>query len=393
MNNLMKVYHYGDCGKFDDYNPFKLIDEKYVSEMLYHIGKSEPHTLGIEELHDILGGDIDFIKTKIDKMIALDMINANEGLFSINFTMIFERDLISIDKFSKAMALEISEVILKKKNEIYKLAEKINSSKSHDVDELLYHLIGSYILDGLAIDTFSEKGLFKTSKIQKGDRDYILFGFEKCLKVDEFSENILCSCNNYRTKNLSFVSFGDAAGDRNDFYRFNRKVSSQINRVNAREETKADYINILEKTNKDIAIKCSQIVRTIIDNNNEYMKFDEEEMLYVNFLKSFQYLESENNHYKISVPIFYPDDNPIINEIHDLLIKIILPVIKENFSRAKEKLDISAVKHNVDIREVLNEMWHQVFGNINEQLVKQEMIKTPDYFKGEGRYLKAIYLE
>lgn len=393
MNNLIEVYHYGDCGKFDDYNPFKLIDEKYISEMLYHIGKSEPYTLGLKELHEIFGVDIDVLKSKIKKMIALDLINVKDHVFSVNFTMIFEKDLTAIDNFSKIMALEISEVIIKNKDEIYKLAENFISSRSHDIDELLYHIIGSHILDGLAIDTLSESGLFKTSKVQKDNRDYILFGFEKSTKVDEFSENILCSCNNYRTEKLSFVSFGDAAGKRNDFYRFNRQVSSQINKVNAREETKADYINLLEKTNHEIVIKCSQIVRMIIDNNNEYMKFNDEEILYVNYLKSFRYLECDKNQYKVSVPIFYQADKQIIADIHDLLIEIILPILEVRFTSAKEKLEISAIKHGVDIKEVLNEMWHQVFGNINEQLVKEEMIKTPEYIKGEGRYLKAIYLE
>lgn len=70
--------------------------------------------------------------------------------------------------------------------------------------------------------------------------------------------------------------------------------------------------------------------------------------------------------------------------------EIILPILEEEFLEARKKLNISSIRHGIDINEVLNEIWHQIFGNINEQLVKLNLFKQPDYFEDEGRYLKCI---
>jgi len=390
--SFIEMYHYGDCGNLDKYNPFKLFSEKYTKEILYNIGKAVPYTLGIEQLSYICNIEISKLSKIIDKMTSLDLIDSKNGLFKINFTTIYEKDLDEINRFSNNMAKEISQKINNSKEKIIEIAKNLNSSEHFSIGELLYHIIGSYILDGLAIDTLSKKGYFKISKLQKDNRDYILFGFEKSDKVDAFSENILCSCNNYRTQKLSFVSFGDAAGDRNDVYRFNRQVALQLTKIKAREDTKNSYINLAEKYNNEMISRCANVVEKIVLNNNEFMKVNEEDLLYAKYLKSLNYLEENLGCFKVSVPIFYQSDMDIIKSIHDILIEIIEPIIQVSFKEANANLKISAVEHGVDIEEILNEMWHQVFGNINELLVEFGLYKKPDYFEGEGRYLKAIYM-
>jgi len=391
--SLIEVFHYGDCGSFDENNPLKLMEEEYVKEILYYIGSSKANTLTINNLSEMISLEIGSLTNIIKKMKKLNLITEKDGLFTIAFTMILEKDLNEIDEFSKTIAYKVSDAIEKSKDEIYKIASGFRSAENHDIDELLYHIIASHILDGLAIEALSESGLFKTSKLQKDNRDYILFAFEKSVKVNEFSDNLLCSCNSYRAKELSFVSFGDAAGNRNDIYRFNRQVLSQINRINAREETKANYTSILEKNNHEMILRCSNIVKEIVDNDNVYKTLDTEDRLYADYLVSLGYLEEHSGTYKVNVPIFYPQDKDFITAIHDILMAIISPILSEKFEQVEGSLNISAIEHGVDVEEVLNEMWHQVFGNINESLVKNGMIKQPDFFEGEGRYLKAIFMK
>lgn len=389
----LEIYHYGHCGQLDKNNPYKLFSQAHAKEILYHIGKSTPYTLGLEHLSDLIDIEQHNIADMIEKMIYLDLIRESEGLYKINFTTIYEKDLHEIDHFSKHMAMEIAKRINESKHAIIESADRLKSTSKFSVQELLYHIIGSYILDGIAIDTLCKKGYFKTSKKQVGHRDYILFGFEKSKKVDAFSENILCSCNNYRTEKISFVSFGDAAGERNDFYRFNRQVSLHLSQLPSKEETKNNYLNLVNKYNEDIANHCADLVEEVIKNNNNLIIKKEESLMYARFLSSLNYLEENSGQFSVSVPIFYPSDRAAILAIHDILIEIIEPVIQENFMAANKTLNISAVQHEVDIKEILNEMWHQVFGNVNEELVKMDIIKKPDYIEGEGRYLKAIYLE
>ncbi|NOQ23714.1 MAG: hypothetical protein GQ565_13840 [Candidatus Aegiribacteria sp.] len=54
--------------------------------------------------------------------------------------------------------------------------------------------------------------------------------------------------------------------------------------------------------------------------------------------------------------------------------------------------DLTSVLHGIDEKEIANELWHQVFGNINEYLVREGILLTPEHKIGEGRYFQALYI-
>ena len=55
-------------------------------------------------------------------------------------------------------------------------------------------------------------------------------------------------------------------------------------------------------------------------------------------------------------------------------------------------INITAVKHGVNRKEIANELYHIVFGSINEDLTARGIVTTPKYIPGEGRYFKCIEL-
>ena len=58
-----------------------------------------------------------------------------------------------------------------------------------------------------------------------------------------------------------------------------------------------------------------------------------------------------------------------------------------------ENLEITPNFNEVPIKDTLNEVWHIIFGLINEELIKQKVVACPIYIKGQGRFLKCIYIE
>ncbi|MBI9011511.1 MAG: hypothetical protein JEZ08_04715 [Clostridiales bacterium] len=390
MNKKIELYHYGDCGAFDDYNPFKVYAGESIPEVLYLIGRKKPYTLTVDDIVIKLNCDKELLKEHLEIMKSLLMIDEIDGYYSTKFTIIVEDDLEAINDFSKDVSDRLSDSIITKQEELKALCTNLSCYNDFETNELLYHVIGCMILDGSAIDELSSYDYFKSSKEQVDHRDYILFGFEKSDLVDEFSEGILCSCNNYRTDLLSFVSFGDAAGNRNDFFRFERQVIKQINQMDSSKNTKQSYLNLLQNHHNETGLKCAHLIMRMINgevHENEYTSDDD---LYLEYLQSFNYIKKKDRKYHITVPVFLKRDMSVIDAIHDLVMKEVLLNLSESFSKAHERLDISAVKHGVDIKEILNEMWHQIFGHVNETLVTKELFKRPDCFEGEGRYLKCI---
>lgn len=55
-------------------------------------------------------------------------------------------------------------------------------------------------------------------------------------------------------------------------------------------------------------------------------------------------------------------------------------------------IDITAVRHGVNRLEIANELYHIVFGSVNEELVARKIVSVPQNLPKEGRYFKCIEL-
>ena len=43
-----------------------------------------------------------------------------------------------------------------------------------------------------------------------------------------------------------------------------------------------------------------------------------------------------------------------------------------------------------DVRDIANEIYHLIFGETNEILVRSGLVSTPPYYPGEGRYFRSF---
>ena len=153
------------------------------------------------------------------------------------------------------------------------------------------------------------------------------------------------------------------------------------------------YIKILDSKNKEIADKCGELILKIHNSNVTYGELSEIEKEYADFLIELDYLKynSLSDDIKLMVPIIKESDRAIIDEISDIVLNEIFDVVKEFFlSLNTVSYDLTAIKHGVDIKEIANELWHQVFGLTNEYLVNVGFVASPRHIIGEGRYLKSF---
>ncbi|MBS4538851.1 hypothetical protein GOQ27_10270 [Clostridium sp. D2Q-11] len=282
-----------------------------------------------------------------------------------------------------------------KKDKLCKLVSKLNVYEHFSENRLLYHIIGDYIFDGTAIDYFGSNETFKISKKQPGGRDYILIGFEESEKVFNFSDNLLCSSNNYKVKNIRFNSFGDGNGNRKDLYRFFRQVYANLKSVTGNERLNLSYIKLLEQQNQVLAEDCSILIKRLLNEDVHVNELSEIEKKRFYFLKELGYLKEDNkSEIYFNVPVFYNNDINILKEISKYILFIIEDEVYSIFKELNNDFkDLSAIKHEVDIKEVANELWHQVFGNINEYLVGRGFFEKPNYIDGQGRFFQSIYIE
>lgn len=394
MPRRIDLYYYGDAGEFDKHNPFYLYKQNLAPEILFEIANANRYELTIHDIATKVSTTPNDLADLLSNMENIGMVSKNQDKYSVSFPVILEKDIPIIDNLTSSIALRLSNKIISHKQEIQNLVSSVKCFDEFGYERILYHVIGCDILDGTAMKEFSERGIFSTSKPQHDKRNYILFGYEQSEVVSCLSEKLLCSRNCVGTADVDFVSFGDCNGNRQDMFRFMKQVTSSLNSVTPNSELNLSYIHILEQHNRNLTKVCTEVIRKILCSEKSVSSLLKIEMSAAKFLKELKYIEfDKSDKLRITVPLFHADDERVIQNTSEYFIKLIEAEVADEFSNLKSKLDnLSAVVHGVDEKEIANELWHQVFGNINENLVQYGLFATPESRIGEGRYFQAIYI-
>ena len=394
MSRRIDLYSYNDPGEFNKHNPIYLYEQKWAPEILFEIANANSYELTKYDIASKLNTDPANFDDLLSNMEKIGMVTKKQNRYSVSFCVVLEKDLHIIDNLSKAIALRLTQKIMRHKQAILNLASRIKCLDEFGYGRILYHVIGCDILDGTTFFDFNKRGILSTSKPQYDNRDYILVGFEQNEIVACSSDKILCSRNRKIAAGVEFASFGDGNGNRHDMFRFMRQLTSRLADVTPNLSLNSSYIHILEQQNKHLTEVCAEIITKVLRAEKSDPSFSNEENDALKFLEELKYIKmDESGRVKIVVPLFDADDAKLIDDISNYLIELIGDAIASEFGNLKGRMQgLSALSHGVDEKEIANELWHQILGNINENLVQEGLFASPESIIGEGRYFQAIYV-
>lgn len=189
----------------------------------------------------------------------------------------------------------------------------------------LYHILCGQIFDGKMFDYLEVENLVTTSKIHSSGLDYLMILYEESEKLSAYSDSLICSFNCLKTPKGTFSSFGDSKGNRKDLYRFCRRMEAEL----------------LTEEEKKFAFSEPEVLSQKYNELLDGGSIEEE------YLALFEYFDYVKNG-QACVPVY------------DATAKI-----------------------------VVEEIYHLIFGTVNEILVEKGMVAKPYYREGEGRYLKC----
>ena len=392
-NNRLIFYFFGEVGNYDHYNPAYVCNKEHTPEILYIISLNEPFSISKYEIANILNISEKIFDDIINNLQLIKAIEVKDNTYRINFPIFLEKDVIKMENYLSNIAEVMGDKIISLRNVLNKNLLNLECVKYHSKERILYHIICDYIFDGAAFDFFTERNIFCTSKLQPGNRDYIIVGYEDSKVVETHSNKLLCSSNNYRSSGFVFNSFGDSNGSRKDIYRFFRLIQKSIDTSTPFHDLNIAYNRVIDDMNKEIVRSCGELISNILYKNTDYTQLTEKEKNLVSFLKELEYVDinAADNSILINVPLFYASEKAIIEDISDTILSEVFPVVREVFENFQTNAsDLTAVSHKVDIKEIANELWHQIFGSANEYLVKKGFVALPHNIDGEGRYMRSL---
>ncbi|MGL5754736.1 MAG: hypothetical protein ACRCYC_05375 [Paraclostridium sp.] len=388
----IQFYVFGEVGAYDKYNPYSVLNKTNISEIIYLIAKNDPFSLNESDIKNELDINSNELNNIINSLNLINAIEIKNDTYKLNFPVFLEKDIEILDLKLNEVAMEISNKIINLKDYII---SKLNNHEQFNYKRILYHIICDNIFDGVAMDFFADKDIFCISKKQPGERNYIIVGYENTKKLETHSNNLLCSSNNYRTKDFIFNSFGDCNGDRKDVYRFFRQVDKNNDSISKFENLNNSYNTLNDHMNRNIMNDCGNLIINISKGSNDYNSYEEYDKQLLEFLKNINYINiDDKNKISIEVPIFDKNHTTIVNDISKIILPNIEDIVQKFLNNIEiDSSDITSVKHGIDIKEISNELWHQIFGVTNEYLVKYGFVEKPYSSNIEGRYLKSLYIK
>ncbi len=301
------------------------------------------------------GGDEKFIQSLVD----VGVLRREKDELRFDTPIFLKEDAPALCGLFCKEAQDFAALLATRRADLYALMEPIDNG--FDVQTNLYHILCGMVMDGLFFDALSATGAVATSRIHPSGMDYLTIIYEKCPELEQLSCGLLCSWNRLTNGECALQSFGDSDGQRRDFFRAYRMA----------EQTG----NALPLSSRELLAETSKLIQTGACS-----------LTVMRMLEEYGYAFNG----KICVPVYRKECEAIVRQAGELVAQILLEPVAQALRHCS--LDITAARHGVDRGELANELYHILFGRINEALIQTGLAAVPPYAPGQGRYLKSIQL-
>lgn len=320
-------------------------------------------TLTQSELEDRFGAEC------VVALLRGGIIRIEKGRVALNTPVLVHEDAAALRQFLAQAVMPLADVLCAHADEMMALTRRLSWPAAAPVH--LYHVLCGMILDGAFLDALGTRGVMATERRHPDGLDYLATIYENDAALDALSAGLLCSYNRAVSDTLALQSFGDSDGARLDAYRFFRlrelgrltPCFAEAERL-AQGMTQADLLAETERL-----LKAGKARKTALA-----------------LLNCLGYARGG----RVCVPVYRAADQAVVHALAQRVEDWLVEPVCEALTCAGRTLDVLAVRHGVAATELANELWHLLFGSLNEELVRRGLAAKPLHREGEGRYLQSI---
>ncbi len=311
----------------------------------------------------------------IQRLVTGGVLRREGGKLAFDCPVFLKEDAAVLHDAVREKAASLTDMLERRSGEWMASCSEIQNGFC--AEQNLYHILCGMILDGYFFDYLSGRGALATSRLHPSGLDYLTVIYENCEELQTLSDGLLCSYNRLVNETCSLQSFGDAQGSRFDFYRFFRLLE-QGNLTPKFRKAEELLRNAFGKADKNALLsEALQLVQS--------GRCDPDAL---RLLEYFGYAENGS----ICVPVYKPEHQKYILEIESIVESCIGEAVTRILLDLATSIEITAAKHGVDGLEIANELYHILFGAVNEELVSRGLVARPPYVPGEGRYFKCMVI-
>ncbi|MCM1181954.1 MAG: hypothetical protein NC337_01100 [Roseburia sp.] len=95
---------------------------------------------------------------------------------------------------------------------------------------------------------------------------------------------------------------------------------------------------------------------------------------------------------RIAVPVYRDTQKPVMDALERLTEECLYVEIKSALDTPQLISALLCSRHGIAPGEIANELYHILFGQLNERLAASGFVAKPRKIAGEGRYLQSVVL-
>lgn len=356
-----------DVHSHNPLNPRRFLNRETDAALSY-ISEFPAGSCNFETCLEFFGSDM------LNTLIACGVIRKEADCVLFDTPVFLREDASVLRSKMNTVALTLTDELEKCVPQIRSLCDEIKNG--FPVELNLYHILCGNVFDGVFFDYLEQNNAVATSRAHTSGLDYLSIIYEQCEELDTYSDGLLCSYNRFANSCCALQSFGDANGNRHDFYRFFRLM--EIGNLSAKFQTAQLLLGKCGSINKDeILLQVTNLIRCGSCSPSVLA-----------LLEHFGYAKEG----MICVPVYTPDNQEIITKIAKTVEEHLGNIFIAELTALSKQVNITANKHGVSPGEIANELYHILFGSINGELVRRKIVAQPPYTSEEGRYLRSIQL-
>lgn len=309
----------------------------------------------------------------VTHLIATGVLRSESGRLYFDCPIILDGDRQTLADMSIRHALHLADILVQHSAQLNAIVA--SKQDGFSPQRHLYHMLCGGVLDGSMFDHLEEGGLVTTSKPLATGSNCLTILYEDTPALNQFSDLLLCSFNRLRTESCTFVSFGDSNGLRRDFYRwFTCRSTNQT----ALQDTPLDAL--LPASLPELREEAGRQWKRLMAGHT---LSDE----WLTIFQHFGYMEQQ----RPCVPVYTAAECEAFQQQLDALVApLLLPELRTVLAEIATCNQLTAIRHGVAPADLANEVYHILFGQINEQLVQYGLVAQPSHTPGEGRYLRCV---
>lgn len=347
-------------------NPRRILNRR-IDGILSRVADFPPRSCPAALLREEFGAEA------LSRAISSGALRESGGIVCYDTSIFLEEDVPALQRFSQSMSVPLAERLWERRTALQDCVSRIRNG--FDPPANLYHVLCGMIFDGLFFDRLTRQNVLSVSRLHASGLDYLSVIYQDCDSLRSFSDALLCSYNRLTDGHTSLQSFGDADGSRFDFYRLFRLREQGV--LPARYAEAGRLLDAFPKGREK---------QTILDQTRTLLLTGSCDSRCLNLLELLGYTKGG----KVCVPVFSEQDTPVVLHLEDLAAEALLSPLSQALQEASQAFSLTPSRHGVSSGEIANELYHILFGGINEALAELGAVSPPPRRAGEGRYWQCI---